>query len=133
MYQIPMITILFRETNLKTRQCDEATNAMAENEKDLSQFNGHIKSEPPNNNLSRFEGRLILNEGTGEEKICPLENDNILLRGTVLRNTDWCYGVVIFAGKDTKLMQNSGTAKFKRTSIDRLLNFIILGVRFAIS
>ena len=106
---------------------------MAENEKDLSQFNGHIKSEPPNNNLSRFEGRLILNEGTGEEKICPLENDNILLRGTVLRNTDWCYGVVIFAGKDTKLMQNSGTAKFKRTSIDRRLNFIIKGVRFAIS
>ena len=39
-----------------------------------------------------------------------------------------CYGVVIFAGKDTKLMQNSGKTKFKRTSIDRLLNFIILGV-----
>ena len=48
--------------------------------------------------------------------------------GTVLRNTEWAYGVVIFAGKDTKLMQNSGKTKFKRTSIDRLLNFIILGV-----
>ena len=57
-----------------------------------------------------------------------LDNDQILLRGAVLRNTAWCYGVVIFAGKDTKLMQNSGKTKFKRTSIDRLLNFIILGV-----
>ena len=47
-----------------------------------------------------------------------------------MKNTEWCYGVVIFAGKDTKLMQNSGKAKFKRTSIDRLLNFIILGVSF---
>ncbi len=28
-------------------------------------------------------------------------------------------------------MQNSGKTKFKRTSIDRLLNFIILGVRRA--
>ena len=65
-------------------------------------------------------------------KIVPLENDNILLRGTILRNTDWCYGVVIFAGKDTKLIQNSGKAKFKRTSIDRLLNFVILGVSFII-
>jgi hypothetical protein len=36
--------------------------------------------------------------------------------------------MVIFAGKDTKLMQNSGKTKFKRTSIDRLLNFIIIGV-----
>ena len=58
----------------------------------------------------------------------PLDNDKILLRGCILRNTQWCYGVVIFAGKDTKLMQNSGKTKFKRTSIDRLLNFIILGV-----
>lgn len=57
-----------------------------------------------------------------------LDNDKILLRGCVLRNTSWCYGVVVFAGKDTKLMQNSGKTKFKRTSIDRLLNFLIIGV-----
>ena len=63
-----------------------------------------------------------------EGKKYAIDNEQILLRGAVLRNTSWCYGVVIFAGKDTKLMQNSGKAKFKRTSIDRLLNFIILGV-----
>ncbi len=65
---------------------------------------------------------------TWEDNKYPLDNEGILLRGAVLRNTPWCYGVVIFAGKDTKLMQNSGKTKFKRTSIDRLLNFIILGV-----
>ena len=63
-----------------------------------------------------------------EGKQYALDNDNIVLRGAILRNTNWCYGVVIFAGKDTKLMQNSGKTKFKRTSIDRLLNFVILGV-----
>lgn len=57
-----------------------------------------------------------------------LDNDRILLRGCILRNTEWCYGLVVFAGKDTKLMQNSGKSKFKRTSIDRLLNFLIIGV-----
>ena len=71
----------------------------------------------------RFEGTL-----SWEGKQYALDNDNIVLRGAILRNTNWCYGVVIFAGKDTKLMQNSGTTKFKRTSIDRLLNFVILGV-----
>ena len=55
------------------------TNAIGDNEKELSQFNGHIKCEPPNNNLSRFEGRLVINEGLVNEKIVPLENDNILL------------------------------------------------------
>ena len=61
----------------------------------------------------------------------PLDNDKVVLRGCILRNTQWCYGVVIFAGKDTKLMQNSGKTKFKRTSIDRLLNFLIIGVRMS--
>lgn len=57
-----------------------------------------------------------------------LNNDHIILRGCVLRNTEWCYGMVIFAGRDTKLMQNSGKSKFKRTTIDRLLNYLIIGV-----
>lgn len=40
----------------------------------------------------------------------------------------WFY---IFAGPDTKLMQNSGKTKFKRTSIDRLMNTLVLWVSFA--
>ena len=38
--------------------------------------------------------------------------------------------MVIFAGRDTKLMQNSGKTIFKRTSLDRLLNILILGIVF---
>ena len=48
--------------------------------------------------------------------------------GCVLRNTKWCYGLVVFAGKDTKLMMNSGATQFKRTHIDRLMNILIIGV-----
>jgi len=111
------------ETNLKVKQCLEATNVLGEDEKSLSHFNGHIICEPPNNNLSKFEGTLSYNS-----QKYSLDNEKVLLRGAVLRNTPWCYGVVLFAGKDTKLMQNSGKTKFKRTSIDKLLNFIILGI-----
>ena len=31
-----------------------------------------------------------------------------LCQGCVLRNTKWVYGVVIYAGHDTKLMMNTG-------------------------
>lgn len=54
----------------------------------------------------------------------------MLLRGCRLRNTRWCYGVVVFAGKDTKLMMNSGKSKFKRTNLDKFLNTLITGVCF---
>lgn len=58
----------------------------------------------------------------------PIDNEKMLLRGCILRNTRWCYGVVVFAGRDTKLMMNSGKTKFKRTSLDRFLNVLIMGV-----
>lgn len=84
---------------------------------------GEIMCEAPNNNLSKYEGTL-----NWKGKNYPLDNDKMLLRGCVLRNTKWCYGVVVFAGRDTKLMQNSGKTIFKRTSLDRLLNLLIIGV-----
>lgn len=112
------------ETNLKIKQCLVETAAMSQREDLLWEFNGEIVCEPPNNLLNKFEGTLIW-----KNQRFPLDNEKVLLRGCVLRNTQWCYGLVIFAGKDSKLMQNSGKTKFKRTNIDKLLNFIIIGVR----
>nr|XP_032514834.1 probable phospholipid-transporting ATPase IM isoform X2 [Danaus plexippus plexippus] len=111
------------ETNLKCRQCLLETAAMGQDDAQLGAFDGEIVCETPNNLLNKFEGTL-----SWREQHFSLDNDKILLRGCVLRNTSWCYGVVVFAGKDTKLMQNSGKTKFKRTSIDRLLNFLIIGI-----
>lgn len=111
------------ETNLKIKQCLTETAVMNQREDQLWDFNGEIVCEPPNNLLNKFEGTLLW-----KNQKYSLDNEKLLLRGCVLRNTRWCYGLVIFAGKDTKLMQNSGKAKFKRTNIDKLLNFIIIGV-----
>lgn len=115
------------ETNLKIKQCLTETAEMNQREDQLWEFNGEIVCEPPNNLLNKFEGTLFW-----RNQKFPLDNEKLLLRGCVLRNTQWCYGLVIFAGKDTKLMQNSGKAKFKRTNIDKLLNFIIIGVSFSL-
>ncbi|XP_011166833.1 phospholipid-transporting ATPase ID isoform X5 [Solenopsis invicta] len=113
------------ETNLKCRQCLPETAEMMDNHELIGQFDGEIVCETPNNLLNKFDGAL-----TWKGKKYALDNDKIILRGCVLRNTQWCYGMVIFAGKDTKLMQNSGKTKFKRTSIDRLLNLLIIGIVF---
>ncbi|XP_016845429.1 probable phospholipid-transporting ATPase IM isoform X4 [Nasonia vitripennis] len=111
------------ETNLKCRQCLQETSEMMDNHELIGQFDGEIICEVPNNLLNKFDGIL-----TWKGKKYILDNDKVILRGCVLRNTQWCYGIVIFAGKDTKLMQNSGKSKFKRTSIDRLLNLLIIGI-----
>uniref|UniRef100_A0A3Q3XA32 Phospholipid-transporting ATPase n=1 Tax=Mola mola TaxID=94237 RepID=A0A3Q3XA32_MOLML len=86
-------------------------------------LSGEVRCEPPNNRLDKFRGNLVLDGQT-----YALDNDKVLLRGCTLRNTEWCFGLVVFGGPDTKLMQNSGKSTFKRTSIDHLMNILVLCV-----
>ncbi|KAM6967433.1 phospholipid-transporting ATPase ID [Aplochiton taeniatus] len=110
------------ETNMKVRQSVSVTSELGD-PIHLATFNGEVVCEPPNNKLDRFCGTLYW-----KETKYSLSNQHVLLRGCVLRNTETCYGLVIFAGPDTKLMQNSGRTKFKRTSIDRLMNTLVLWI-----
>lgn len=55
---------------------------------------GEVCCEPPNNRLDRFTGTLTY---AGQKY--SLDNEKILLRGCTLRNTDWCFGLVLFAGR----------------------------------
>lgn len=54
---------------------------------------GFIECEEPNNRLDKFTGTLFWRKTS-----FPLDADKILLRGCVIRNTDFCHGLVIFAG-----------------------------------
>ncbi|KAK9408713.1 phospholipid-transporting ATPase ID-like [Crotalus adamanteus] len=114
-------TELDGETNLKVKQALTVTAALGGDLQALSSFNGEIRCEAPNNRLGRFTGTLFFKK----EKFA-LDNEQLLLRGCIIRNTDWCFGLVIFAGPDTKLMQNSGKTILKRTSIERLMNYLVL-------
>ncbi|XP_013876978.1 phospholipid-transporting ATPase ID [Austrofundulus limnaeus] len=110
------------ETNLKVRQALSVTSDLGDVSK-LMDFDGEVICEPPNNKLDKFTGTLHWKENK-----FSLDNEKMLLRGCVLRNTEWCFGMVIFAGLQTKLMQNCGKTKFKRTSIDKLMNTLVLWI-----
>lgn len=57
------------------------------------------------------------------KRICkPLSEENLLLRGSVLRATEWCVGIVIYTGTETKLSLNSKRPPYKISSIDRVVN-----------
>ncbi|CAK6954741.1 phospholipid-transporting ATPase ID-like [Scomber scombrus] len=109
------------ETNLKVKQALTVTGELGDHIDALAGFNGEVRCEPPNNRLDKYKGTLTLNE-----QMYALDNDKVLLRGCTLRNTEWCFGLVVFGGPDTKLMQNSGKTIFKRTSIDHLMNVLVL-------
>uniref|UniRef100_A0A8C9L1C5 P-type phospholipid transporter n=1 Tax=Panthera tigris altaica TaxID=74533 RepID=A0A8C9L1C5_PANTA len=108
------------ETNLKFKMALEITHQCLQRENSLAAFDGFVECEEPNNRLDKFTGTLFWRNTS-----FPLDADKILLRGCVIRNTDFCHGLVIFAGADTKIMKNSGKTRFKRTKIDYLMNYMV--------
>nr|XP_033789630.1 phospholipid-transporting ATPase IC [Geotrypetes seraphini]XP_033789640.1 phospholipid-transporting ATPase IC [Geotrypetes seraphini]XP_033789649.1 phospholipid-transporting ATPase IC [Geotrypetes seraphini]XP_033789659.1 phospholipid-transporting ATPase IC [Geotrypetes seraphini]XP_033789667.1 phospholipid-transporting ATPase IC [Geotrypetes seraphini]XP_033789675.1 phospholipid-transporting ATPase IC [Geotrypetes seraphini]XP_033789682.1 phospholipid-transporting ATPase IC [Geotrypetes s len=108
------------ETNLKFKMSLEITDQLLQQEQAMAEFDGLIECEEPNNRLDRFLGTMFWRGAS-----YPLDSDKILLRGCKIRNTDYCHGLVIFAGADTKIMRNGGKTRLKRTKIDSLMNYMV--------
>lgn len=118
-------TNLDGETNLKLKQAPEATSNLHE-DSSFENFKAVIRCEDPNANLYTFVGSLEIEEG----QQYPLSPQQLLLRDSKLRNTDYIYGVVIFTGRDTKVMQNSTAPPSKRSKIEKRMDKIVFFLFF---
>ncbi|XWS44176.1 hypothetical protein CRYUN_Cryun15aG0021900 [Craigia yunnanensis] len=107
------------ETNLKLKHALEVTSSLYDVES-LKEFRAVIKCEDPNEHLYSFIGTLYYN--CQQYSLSPQQ---ILLRDSKLKNTDYIYGVVIFTGHDTKVMQNATDPPSKRTKIERRMDKIV--------
>ena len=107
------------ETNLKMKQALEVTASLLE-DSSFKDFRATIRCEDPNANLYSFVGSMDY-----EEQQHPLSPQQLLLRDSKLRNTDYIYGVVVFTGHDTKVMQNATEPPSKRSRVEKKMDQII--------
>ncbi|KAI9297264.1 phospholipid-translocating P-type ATPase [Neoconidiobolus thromboides FSU 785] len=99
------------ESNLKTIHCPKITMEMELDE--FCNLNGIIECPQPNAHLYNFDARLIL-----DGNIIPLNPNQLLLQGTILKNTKFVYGVAVYTGLETKLGLNKGNSHQKLTILD---------------
>ncbi|CAO2830070.1 unnamed protein product [Amaranthus hypochondriacus] len=107
------------ETNLKMKQALDVTASLLE-DSSFKDFKATIRCEDPNANLYTFVGSMDY-----EEQQHPLSPQQLLLRDSKLRNTDYIYGVVVFTGHDTKVMQNATDPPSKRSRVEKKMDQII--------
>ncbi|XP_010262048.1 PREDICTED: probable phospholipid-transporting ATPase 4 isoform X2 [Nelumbo nucifera] len=107
------------ETNLKVKRSLEVTLPLDE-DADFKDFTGTIRCEDPNPSLYTFVGNLEY-----DQRVYALDPSQILLRDSKLRNTTHVYGVVIFTGHDSKVMQNATKSPSKRSAVERKMDKII--------
>jgi phospholipid-translocating ATPase len=120
------------ETNLKVKRgIQELAHIKTPTQCSKAKF--VIDSESPDPNLYTYNAVAILKPQDSSEIFVPISADGILLRGCFVRNTAWVIGVVVFTGKDSKIMLNAGATPTKRSRIDRQINpqvcdFVVMGL-----
>ncbi|KAL8217348.1 hypothetical protein R6Q57_020721 [Mikania cordata] len=107
------------ETNLKVKRSLEVTLPL-DDDHAFKDFKATIKCEDPNPNLYTFVGNFEY-----DCQMYPLDPSQILLRDSKLRNTGHVYGVLIFSGHDSKVMQNATKPPSKRSTIEKQMDKII--------
>ncbi len=125
------------ESNLKNKtalKCGGLGNVKHAN--DLGSTKFWVECDPPNGSLYTFKGTVhyehyddhgALVNGDEREAVTA---DQLLLRGSTLRNTKWVIGLVIYTGDETKIMINSGITPTKKSRISKELNLLVI-INFA--
>ncbi|KAG9072863.1 hypothetical protein KI688_000643 [Linnemannia hyalina] len=67
------------------------------------------------------------NSSPYKETTIPVDINNMLLRGHVIRNTHWVIAVIVATGTETKIMLNSGETPSKRSRIEKTMNVQAMG------
>jgi len=116
------------ETNLKLKQSLEVTSTTLPDDDSFRSFAGAVvRCEDPNAHLYTFVGNIEID---GQQH--PLSPQQLLLRDSKLRNTDFVYGVVVFTGHDTKVMQNSMKVPSKRSNVEKKMDRVMYLLLFSL-
>ncbi|XP_053687798.1 phospholipid-transporting ATPase IF isoform X2 [Sabethes cyaneus] len=119
------------ETNLKTMSVPKGIPDLPV---DKLHTLGRIECELPKTDLYTFNGRIELAEmhcrqdvtvidGVETEfHVLPLMAENLLLRGSRLKNTEWAIGCAVYTGQNTKLALNSKMTSNKMSSSEGYIN-----------
>ncbi|XP_018795584.1 PREDICTED: probable phospholipid-transporting ATPase IF isoform X2 [Bactrocera latifrons] len=95
---------------------------------DINQLHklGIIECESPKTDLYSFNGKIELTGGEG--RVLPISTDNVLLRGSRVKNTECVIGCAVYTGMTTKLQLNSRLTRNKSASSEIYVNRFLVVV-----
>ncbi|KAF5369202.1 hypothetical protein D9615_009962 [Tricholomella constricta] len=118
------------ETNLKSRNaCPALTHLRTASDCADLRNRFRLECDRPDVNMFKLNAALVFDSKDEKEREAgvggethPVDMQMTLLRGTVLRNTAWIIGIVMYTGDDTRIVMNSGGTPSKRSKVERQMN-----------
>jgi magnesium-transporting ATPase (P-type) len=126
------------ETNLKSYKSRPETKMLKR--KELKRLSFKISATINTPNLYKFQGNIELIPPASEEVAAlnpeyvavggklALDEKNLLLRGSRLRNTKECYAGVVYAGLETKVQLNANNPPSKFAMTEKIINRVVLTI-----
>ncbi|CAK9441329.1 uncharacterized protein LODBEIA_P51980 [Lodderomyces beijingensis] len=116
------------ETNLKSKVPHRDIAEKASTAPGLKKLHVLVTTEDPNIDLYNFESSFEMND-----QIHPLGPDNVVYRGSILRNTKSVLGLVVFTGEETKIrMNNIKNPRTKAPKLQKNINYIVIFMVFVV-
>lgn len=110
------------ETNLKSKQAPPNLAKRCNTVEEITACQAKIVVEDPNLDLYNFDGRV----NAGDETL-PLTTNEIIFRGSTLRNTSTAIGMVINTGEECKIRMNANkNPRIKAPAIQFITNKIVV-------
>lgn len=110
------------ETNLKSKQTTASMTKTIHSKADILHCDAHFVVEDPNQDLYSFEGKV-----TVDGKTAPLTLNEIIFRGSILRNTPDAVGMVIYSGEECRIRMNAiKNPRIKAPALQTFVNRIVV-------
>ena len=132
------------EKNLKLKVANKQTQGFISSDTELENkfieniiepknyiFDGFIKINAPNSNLNYINGIFHPNFKKNDihfEQDINICHNEFILKGSVLKNTNWIIGIVVYTGMTNKIILNSKKPRLKMSKIEKNLNSFLLFV-----
>ena len=94
-------------------------------------FSGFIKINAPSPDLNYVNGTIHVmfdkkDVHINQEVIISI--NEFLLKGSILKNTNWIIGIVVYTGMNNKIILNSKKPRMKMSQIEKTLNYCLVFV-----
>lgn len=103
---------------------------------DTTKLKGTFECDHPNDMIHVFNGAVTCySNDDPRPETYGVNAKNIVLRGATVRNTDWIIGLVVYTGRDTKVMKKGGSVRSKLSKIEQTMNkclMIIFSAQFVL-
>ncbi|KAG5976494.1 hypothetical protein E4U55_007305 [Claviceps digitariae] len=110
------------ETNLKSKQACPLLAERCTNLDGIRSTQAIVVSEDPNIDLYSYDGRVTVDGET-----MPLSLNNIVYRGSILRNTTEAIGLVVNSGEECKIRMNANkNVTAKKPAMHSIINKMVL-------